>query len=213
MRGWSYSQSNLSARIIVIPANAGVIHTHIYFFINLICYPRECGGDPTINTLETELATLSPRMRGWSETTSSITSKTSVIPANAGVILNKRIAEMELSSYPRECGGDPAKDNSWVYSGELSPRMRGWSLYGVKSYNNITVIPANAGVIPTHDTQGKLTNGYPRECGGDPYRCRQCPALSLLSPRMRGWSWQLPDSMNDRFVIPANAGVILCGAE
>ena len=35
-----------------------------------------------------------------------------VIPANAGVILEKGGMESETESYPRECGGDPTLD-SW----------------------------------------------------------------------------------------------------
>ena len=41
-------------------------------------------------------------------------------------------------------------------------------MYGVKSYNNITVIPANAGVILSLLVYKLGHDSYPRECGGDP---------------------------------------------
>ena len=48
MRGWSFYRPNVSAKIFVIPANAGVILSQIHMnnFIN--SYPRECGGDPVL---------------------------------------------------------------------------------------------------------------------------------------------------------------------
>ena len=49
----------------------------------------------------------------------------SVIPANAGVILNAFFAELEENCYPRECGGDPGTDEITATSNQLSPRMRG----------------------------------------------------------------------------------------
>ena len=48
-----------------------------------------------------------------------------VIPANAGVILQFVIEGMRNPSYPRECGGDPAKKQEVKNEALLSPRMRG----------------------------------------------------------------------------------------
>ena len=48
-----------------------------------------------------------------------------VIPANAGVILLHYNWKMFGSSYPRECGGDPASSFMAFCLSRLSPRMRG----------------------------------------------------------------------------------------
>ena len=48
-----------------------------------------------------------------------------VIPANAGVILKNELVTMKSESYPRECGGDPLKEESYMFKLKLSPRMRG----------------------------------------------------------------------------------------
>ena len=48
-----------------------------------------------------------------------------VIPANAGVILEKDNIKIEYEGYPRECGGDPDIYRLVDEYIELSPRMRG----------------------------------------------------------------------------------------
>ena len=59
-------------------------------------------------------------------------------------------------------------------------------MYGVKSYNNITVIPANAGVILFKSVLFNVRQSYPRECGGDPGSRNPVIIREKLSPRMRG---------------------------
>ena len=51
MRGWSWSGLAICLPFAVIPANAGVILSR-FWHRRLICrYPRECGGDPIYNHL------------------------------------------------------------------------------------------------------------------------------------------------------------------
>ena len=48
----------------VIPANAGVILSLVYILLQVVRYPRECGGDPMPASVFGKNSTLSPRMRG-----------------------------------------------------------------------------------------------------------------------------------------------------
>ena len=88
---------------------------------------------------------LSPRMRGWSCTIPDIQRCVSVIPANAGVILEDGLIYFPGKCYPRECGGDPMVLAAHPSHLQLSPRMRGWSWNWVKRHTRYFVIPTGAG--------------------------------------------------------------------
>ena len=148
-------------------------------------------------------------MRGWSYSASREYWPVSVIPANAGVILLSSWFRANRLSYPRECGGDPINYCIGVILLPLSPRMRGWSWQKACTEMHISVIPANAGVILKVWQVMLRIFCYPRECGGDPIKRCQGAMCFLLSPRMRGWSYPGRIWHQTRWVIPANAGVIL----
>ena len=136
---------------------------------------------------------LSPRMRGWSW---------------IGVILVQK-----FPSYPRECGGDPINVQTNGRTKLLSPRMRGWSCSNPTFCADRIVIPANAGVILHSALLQASEESYPRECGGDPAFGGPGSGKTTLSPRMRGWSLSGVHIFLSFIVVPANAGVILCGED
>ena len=107
MRGWSWNPVCIRQIAMVIPANAGVILSRWLVSFLLPCYPRECGGDPMTDEELAEFLKLSPRMRGWSFKNLYNHYIRQVIPANAGVILNRILKKIIWHCYPRECGGDP----------------------------------------------------------------------------------------------------------
>ena len=148
-------------------------------------------------------------MRGWSWISWIPRRYNTVIPANAGVILEQFEGGLPFLCYPRECGGDPVKSAEMAEKNLLSPRMRGWSCNFLTACGSFWVIPANAGVILKKCAPVVSPPGYPRECGGDPTLCIIIDKVSGLSPRMRGWSRLGVLCLLSVQVIPANAGVIL----
>ncbi len=48
------------------------------------------------------------------------------------------------------------------------------------------VVPAHAGVIPSHKSLEKVHLGGPRTCGGDPLLIIICVYIIAWSPHMRG---------------------------
>ena len=148
-------------------------------------------------------------MRGWSYLFHLPCRTRTVIPANAGVILDMSGILQSMNGYPRECGGDPVPINFEMDDNRLSPRMRGWSWICQVFCRVWTVIPANAGVILIVNSTWIVPKSYPRECGGDPDKCIFQIFQTKLSPRMRGWSCIYKLFPVSTKVIPANAGVIL----
>ena len=72
----------------------------------------------------------------------------SVLPAQAGVILNQALYDKETGSTPRASGGDP-------------------QMPAASSLSHL-VLPAQAGVILTEYTGYSCMIGTPRASGGDP---------------------------------------------
>ncbi len=90
-----------------------------------------------------------------------------------------------------------------------SPRMRGWSLFACHFAGQSLVFPAYAGVIPSILWLVKNKLSIPRVCGGDPIVVVDNHVMVVYSPRMRGWSWIVPNGNAGHRVFPAYAGVIL----
>ena len=176
------------------------------FKSHVIRYPRECGGDPATDKNNCPVHLLSPRMRGWSYRETFLNIDMLVIPANAGVILYRIRITIKQVCYPRECGGDPCQFIKCKFWDTLSPRMRGWSCTQEPYERCCIVIPANAGVILTSVQLKRWSMSYPRECGGDPDSFIMIFFWLLLSPRMRGWSWNWVKRNTRYFVIPTGAG-------
>ena len=130
MRGWSWGVTIYYHGMLVIPANAGVILKSYPLASASAGYPRECGGDPIFPLFCRSQIRLSPRMRGWSWEFTHYEWFFEVIPANAGVILDRIRITIKQVCYPRECGGDPGLVWLFAYHLRLSPRMRGWSCHG-----------------------------------------------------------------------------------
>ena len=68
-------------------------------------FPRACGDDPDVNTLD----------KAYKE----------LFPAHAGMILNKGKTWDDFMPFPRACGDDPVTELNYNKRIIFSPRMRG----------------------------------------------------------------------------------------
>ncbi len=79
-----------------------------------------------------------------------------------------------------------------------SPRMRGWSRDPGGQAGHRGLLPAHAGLVPTHRRTGCDSPSAPRACGVGPMGLALADCWISCSPRMRGWS---PRSLSNHEVL------------
>ena len=149
-------------------------------------------------------------MRGWSQDCMTILNLKTVLPAHAGVILVRTMADWPLHQYYPHMRGWSTQIQffmmrKWVLPAHAGvilsvnvmsrsylkyyPHMRGWSSNSSTKNNSETVLPAHAGVILLPGLVISVGIGITRTCGGDPTLSGNLQSLRAYYPHMRGWSW------------------------
>ena len=149
-------------------------------------YPRVCGGTYTADSPVKNVSGLSPRMRGNPVQCRFQPRPQRSIPAYAGEPEVFQPARLGLGVYPRVCGGTFRRPDLAPLLIGLSPRMRGNPAVAPCDPMDRRSIPAYAGEPKATIPSQRLSQVYPRVCGGTvsgPYP--PWPPLGL-SPRMRG---------------------------
>ena len=169
-------------------------------------YPRVCGGTRTARCMAVRMAGLSPRVRGNLEEghkeQAGLRSIPRVrgnrhaaahdgaafgsIPACAGEPRHTRLHLARRQVYPRVCGGTILSISRAVASMGLSPRVRGNLIDVVVAEPDARSIPACAGEPNACTNKGRLSEVYPRVCGGTITPARSWQGSDGLSPRVRG---------------------------
>ena len=169
-------------------------------------YPRVCGGTRHASLASSQLAGLSPRVRGNRHVTPPLPAARGSIPACAGEPAWRRSKRRCEWVYPRVCGGTTDSPATlWRRTG-LSPRVRGnpsflWRLRPVRGS-----IPACAGEPPTTRRLGCTFRVYPRVCGGTAFAVEGGLVSVGLSPRVRGNRGRRRRAHRGGGSIPACAG-------
>ena len=149
-------------------------------------YPRVCGGNAALPGLPLPLGGLSPRVRGKPSCRRGRTDSTRSIPACAGETTLITPSPSSTRVYPRVCGGNV---QSYVVTSRptgLSPRVRGKPAQEHRKTLPRWSIPACAGETLRQNVEHRVTQVYPRVCGGNNLTS---PIVSFppgLSPRVRG---------------------------
>ena len=149
-------------------------------------YPRVCGGTPRLAAATSPLTGLSPRVRGNPGLRRTRRQQARSIPACAGEPLFDALQVIQLSVYPRVCGGTPRVVNHPQTAVGLSPRVRGnpnQTGWGVRAAGSI---PACAGEPKFAHLLDLAVRVYPRVCGGTYTTTARPTARWGLSPRVRG---------------------------
>ena len=68
-------------------------------------------------------------------------------------------------AHPRACGENPGLARLWISSSGSSPRMRGKLTGGVRTADQIRLIPAHAGKTVQHHRPAHARTAHPRACG------------------------------------------------
>ena len=131
-------------------------------------YPCTSGDDPIPFMLVTIPTELSLHKRGWSYGHEKRHCYRRVIPAQAGMILCTWFYKNLWSRYPCTSGDDPMGGRYKLVVVWLSLHKRGWSYYACRQMYYGFVIPAQAGMIPTHGAHNHPDGCYPCTSGDDP---------------------------------------------
>ena len=195
-----------------IPACAGEPEAARMSAINVMVYPRVCGGTSGSGSPAAFMAGLSPRVRG--NLVGFVRRRPFIrsIPACAGEPAMRASRSTVMVVYPRVCGGTGADRMSHQSACGLSPRVRGNQNAGRGSYATPGSIPACAGE-PSHSLfHGGGGQVYPRVCGGTLVSIIASAAVPGLSPRVRGNRHRRVRRGGGVGSIPACAGEPPCGA-
>jgi len=150
----------------------------------------------------------SPRERGSSPRPHLGVPVRVVVPARAGVILERADLVVIPGRRPRASGGHPCFDLVLLGLRESSPRERGSSRTSIRIVAPRCVVPARAGVIRFAGMAWWSGSGRPRASGGHPRRGPRPVPDWESSPRERGSSHHGRHHASVRRVVPARAGVI-----
>ena len=151
-----------------------------------------------------------------------------MLPAHAGTVPSTRSGRSSSTCAPRARGDGPPRGEGRPVGGGCSPRTRGWSRDVRDSGHQGLVLPAHAGMVPTHCPQADDGHSAPRARGDGPGRivvpetylvCSRArgdgpvirawpPPPRPCSPRTRGWSPAVEQARVFAFVLPAYAGMV-----
>ena len=149
-------------------------------------YPRVCGGTWPPVPLTARWPGLSPRVRGNLPGAPRGRWSFGSIPACAGEPLFGGRKGETGTVYPRVCGGTIPVFNRGDYGRGLSPRVRGNLRRRTRTRIGTGSIPACAGEPQLLAQIIRLSEVYPRVCGGTRRRPRSPTGSRGLSPRVRG---------------------------
>jgi len=108
-----------------IPACAGPPGHGSFVCYCVTVYPRVCGATSPENSMRTDSAGLSPRVRGHLQVLPAVGMVRGSIPACAGPPVVEGIIKSSHEVYPRVCGATKARIQAVAIGKGLSPRVRG----------------------------------------------------------------------------------------
>jgi len=207
MRGYLHRDRERGDRLGSIPADAGLPDYEVIQKALAEVYPRGCGATGRSDTARYAGRGLSPRMRGYLQTTSDRPGVLRSIPADAGLPATRATSTSATRVYPRGCGATPDRAIQAARNGGLSPRMRGYLRAIVHGHLHPRSIPADAGLPRGARPRAASERVYPRGCGATLNEALDNLKIEGLSPRMRGYRCKQPGRRAKRRSIPADAGL------
>ena len=180
--------------------------------------PRASGDGPPLFGGTHQVATCSPRERGWSPRRHRRRGPHRVLPARAGMVPADASTPSTCGCAPRASGDGPGLGGVAGVALLCSPRERGWSRPELALDEVSDVLPARAGMVPGVCGGGPgpplgvrghrvlpARAGMVPMCGGIGATWRRC------SPRERGWSPGEHLRRERDTVLPARAGMVRTG--
>ena len=150
-------------------------------------YPRGCGATFHLLIRQEVNEGLSPRVRGYPPVAFRPVLPVGSIPAGAGLPVGRSLRMIFTWVYPRGCGATKVGHRHRANIQGLSPRVRGYRVFGDLGQHAARSIPAGAG-LPLPATSGATrTRVYPRGCGATKNVTGENVSFIGLSPRVRGY--------------------------
>ena len=190
----------------LIPAHAGKTNARSSASQRCWAHPRACGENGNCKWLPFRKWGSSPRMRGKLLWVGGPLTLWGLIPAHAGKTRPRDVFGLIREAHPRACGENVLSILQGSFSTGSSPRMRGKLTGGVRTADQIRLIPAHAG--KTEQGEGGLTAvpAHPRACGENVRPLLRGYRIWGSSPRMRGKLPCIAEKVFNRGLIPAHAG-------
>ena len=206
LRGNRQIDRCISCRMWSIPALAGEPDLRVHRARASRVYPRACGGTPCWASVAEPLSGLSPRLRGNLPGAAPSATPLRSIPALAGEPKSAAYNRRVYAVYPRACGGTSPVPTWTKGVPGLSPRLRGNQCVPTMTPALSGSIPALAGEPHTLERVHRVSQVYPRACGGTFIGKGGRKQDGGLSPRLRGNLCSAKARLVQRRSIPALAG-------
>ncbi|AJT68599.2 hypothetical protein T261_6997 [Streptomyces lydicus] len=170
--------------------------------------PRTRGGCPYECPSPSPVSRSSPHPRGLSARPRLIGLTPGVVPAPAGVVPGRPLADPSAYGRPRTRGGCPSVNRYARVVLTSSPHPRGLSRPRPVDRRANQVVPAPAGVVPADHTNSQKRHGRPRTRGGCPRDSGARRQMVVSFPHPRGLSRAPRGPVDPGGVVPAPAGVV-----
>ncbi len=207
-RGWSGDTGAAGAVGPVLPAQAGMVRSVARRCRLLRRSPRSGGDGPKSKDELIALVGFSPLRRGWSLSFLKMVGSCQVLPAQAGMVPLLSQNGGVMSSSPRSGGDGPDYVRGAGIEVEFSPLRRGWSQQPSPHQQKPWVLPAQAGMVPRHDSPRVSARRSPRSGGDGPVTNMNYMFWNWFSPLRRGWSALSRRRWPTWGVLPAQAGMV-----
>ena len=129
----------------IIPADAGSTHSSASFAQSRRDHPRGCGEHHPVAGIIDQIEGSSPRMRGAQSRIMSAVGLLRIIPADAGSTIRCRNPSASSPDHPRGCGEHSMGAICCSAMAGSSPRMRGAHICHLPVFDQLGIIPADAG--------------------------------------------------------------------
>ena len=191
-----------------IPAPAGNMGSNPRENPLVPVHPRACGEHSIAVVRRRKCSGSSPRLRGTYYMAGNANSGRRFIPAPAGNIALARRSLESVPVHPRACGEHYFLAVFLSVSVGSSPRLRGTFSDDDTPEGSERFIPAPAGNIVPAAFDLIYTAVHPRACGEHASQNQRCFYKPGSSPRLRGTSLPIHQSLRYGRFIPAPAGNI-----
>ena len=172
----------------VFPAHAGMFRICSGIVLYNRCFPRARGDVPTKLLGSGCERPFSPRTRGCSAKTCTLTTPAFVFPAHAGMFRKWLSPLSGTLGFPRARGDVPYMLCAITCGGMFSPRTRGCSAGQGVDWRQSHVFPAHAGMFLERMDQRITSLCFPRARGDVPICDHISDQHIRFSPRTRGCS-------------------------
>ncbi len=152
--------------------------------------------------------TFSPRVWGWSESAWNPNAMGIVFPTRVGMVRDPKPGNEDFPRFPHACGDGPYIGSDSDIYGRFSPRVWGWSGFGLYPTVPGAVFPTRVGMVRAQRLAQSGRPRFPHACGDGPNGAQTESGEALFSPRVWGWSVARCELGRGGRVFPTRVGMV-----